>query len=56
MQPSLPRSCNAGRCGTCSGGGNDTDCRSGKFQLRASDPEKFCDGKKKRLRKFFSFE
>lgn len=40
MHPALPPSCNAGRCDTCSGEGNDTDCRSDKFQLKASDPEK----------------
>ncbi len=41
MQPSVPPFCNAGTCGTCSGEGNDTDCRSCRFQLKASDPEKF---------------
>lgn len=37
----LPPSCSAGRCDTCSGEGNDTDCRSGRFQSKASDPETY---------------
>lgn len=36
----LPPSCSAGRCDTCSGEENDTGCRSDKFQLKASDPDK----------------
>lgn len=49
MKPSLPPSYNARRCDTCSGEGNDTDCRSGKFQLKASDPEK---GERKKIEEF----
>lgn len=48
MQLSLPPSCNAGRCDTWSGEGNDTNCRSGKFQLTASDPEKYESEREKR--------
>lgn len=40
MHSALPPFCSAGRCDTYSGEVNDTDCRSDKFQLKASDPEK----------------